>query len=360
MTLLRDELDHEDEIVPEGTPREFRETTERNPLDPETRALLSQRISELPLTIQGTLLEELIAQLYWELAEKGIAFRPKCYLADEWGCPQDVPVIGIPFYLADPKLSRLEGTLTGVEAENETEIMMSLRHEAGHAFNYAYRLHGDAEWRQLFGPYSRPYRRDYKPEPFSDRYVRHFAGWYAQKHPDEDFAETFAVWLTPGSKWQEHYADTPALEKLLYVERAVHEYGQKRPLVTDETLHAPVQRLEKTLAEWYGTSEDATGDGLVLPRVLNEDLRTLFPATEGDPAAEVLAGYRARLVLEVNYWTGFNRGLLTKLVNELLERIRLLGLKIAPRKRNLAVMGMSVFITTLVMNHLYTDRFVRQ
>ena len=25
----------------------------------------------------------------------------------------------------------------------------------------------------------------------------HLDPWYAQSHPDEDFAETFAVWLTP-------------------------------------------------------------------------------------------------------------------------------------------------------------------
>ena len=81
--------------------------------------------------------------------------------------------------------------------EGEREIMMYLRHEAGHAFNYAYVLYTTPRWRELFGPFFRRYRDDYRPVPFSRHYVRHIEGWYAQKHPDEDFAETFAVWLTP-------------------------------------------------------------------------------------------------------------------------------------------------------------------
>ena len=346
---------------PETELAEFRETYERDHLvDPEIRALLSRRINELSLRIQGTQLEALIHQLYQELDAREIQFRPKCYLADEWGCPQDVPVIAIPFYLADPRLSRLEGEMTGVESETDSEIMMCLRHEAGHALNYAYRLPSNPEWHRVFGPYMRPYREEYRPEPFSDRYVRHFKGWYAQKHPDEDFAETFAVWLTPGSDWQERYSGTPVLEKLLYVDRVAREFGQQPPLVTAETLHKPVEQLAATLAEWYGTSEDATGDGLALPRVLNEDLRTLFPAPEGESAADVVRSYHSRLVVEVNYWTGFNRSLLRKLLNELIARTRALELKIAPRQRYRTLMGLSIFVTTLVMNYHYTDQFVRR
>jgi hypothetical protein len=354
-------LDGSAPLPQESEPAEFRETYERDHLvDPEIRALLSRRINELSLRIQGTQLEALIHQLYDELEARGVALRPKCYLADEWGCPQDVPVIAIPFYLADPRLSRLEGEMTGVESETDPEIMMVLRHEAGHAFNYAYRLHGNPEWHRIFGPYMRPYREEYRPEPFSDRYVRHFKGWYAQKHPDEDFAETFAVWLTPGSNWQERYAGTPVLEKLQYVDRVAREFGQQPPLVTSETLDKPVEQLGATLAEWYNPTQDMTGDGLALPRVLNEDLRTLFPATEGESAADVVRSYHARLVVEINYWTGLNRSLLRKLLNELIARMNALELKIAPRQRYRTLMGLSVFVTTLVMNYHYTDQFVRR
>src|SRR6266568_4137017 len=109
-------------------------------------------------------------------------------------CPSEEPIIGIPFYLADPKLAQLEKEID--DLEDEREIRMYLRHEAGHAFNYAYRLYQTPEWRELFGPFNRPYRERYRPAPFDKSFVRHIEGWYAQKHPDEDFAKTFAVWLT--------------------------------------------------------------------------------------------------------------------------------------------------------------------
>ncbi len=132
------------------SPSEFRETARKNVLNKEQQELLSRKISDLSLKIQGTRLEALIGELYQELEKAGISFKPKTYLADEWGCPHGVPVIGIPFYLANPELSKLEGELTGIEAEDEAEVMMYLRHEAGHAFNYAYRLYRKPEWRQLF------------------------------------------------------------------------------------------------------------------------------------------------------------------------------------------------------------------
>ncbi len=129
--------------------------------------------------------------------------------------------------------------------------MMYLRHEAGHAFNYAYRLYRKPEWRQLFGRFSQPYKDDYKPVPFSARFVHHFPGWYAQKHPDDDFAETFAVWLTPNSEWQKRYNDTPALAKLLYVDKMARKYGQQPPVITDGKLDMPVQEMTMTLDKWF-------------------------------------------------------------------------------------------------------------
>src|SRR3989304_4606446 len=142
---------------------EFQETTSKRVLNKEQQELLSRKICDLSLKIQGTRLEALIGELYQELGKAGISFRPKTYLADEWGCPHGVPVIGIPFYLANSELSKLEGELTGIEAEDEAEVMMYLRHEAGHVFNYAYRLFRKPEWRKLFGRFSQPYQDNYKP-----------------------------------------------------------------------------------------------------------------------------------------------------------------------------------------------------
>jgi hypothetical protein len=340
------------------SPSEFRETAREKVPNKEQQELLSRKISDLLLKIQGTRLEALIGELYQELGKAGISFKPKTYLADEWGCPHGVPVIGIPFYLANPELSNLEGVLTGIEAEDEAEVMMYLRHEAGHALNYAYRLFRKPEWRQLFGRFSQPYQDNYQPVPFSAKFVRNIPGWYAQKHPDEDFAETFAVWLTPGSDWQKQYADTPALAKLMYVDKMVRQYGHKPPVVSDEKLDTPVQELTMTLDRWYETGIDTNHISLNLHRTLNNDLRKLFPAEQGQPAADVLQANRKQLIREVNRWTGINRELLSALTNELLERVQSLGFKIEPEQTATQMVSVSVFITTLVMNYLYRGQFV--
>jgi hypothetical protein len=213
--------------------------------------LLSRKISELPLKMEGTHLEGLIIGLYKELEAAGIAFKPNIYLSDSWGCPNQVPAIGLPFYLADPELCNLLGQLSGIEVESDVTLMMILRHEAGHAFNYAYRLYEQLEWEALFGAFSQPYQEEYRVDASSTRFVHHLAGCYAQKHPDDDFAETFAVWLTPDSHWQTAYAGTPALGKLQYVGRVAAEYGQKSPVVAGGSVDMPVEEIKMTLSEWY-------------------------------------------------------------------------------------------------------------
>src|SRR5438132_13136462 len=194
----------------------------------EARELLGRPIRELGLKLDGSPVEKYVQQLHRELEARGLErFRPACYLSDEWACPDREPIIGIPFYLADPNLQALERSLN--DLEDEREILLYLRHEAGHAFNYAYLLYETKEWLDLFGPFDPPYLADYRPVPFSRKYVRHIAGWYAQKHPDEDFAETFAVWLTPGSDWKRRYARWPALRKLQYVDRVARELAGSPP-----------------------------------------------------------------------------------------------------------------------------------
>lgn len=337
---------------------QFRETKGKNINDKESEDLLGRKISDLSLKIQGTGLEALISNLYQELEKAGISLKPKTYLSDEWGCPHGVPVIGIPFYLADPELCKLECRLTGIEAENKAEMMMYLRHEAGHAFNYAYRLYNKSTWRSTFGKFSRPYKEEYKPLPFDARFVRHIPGWYGQKHPDDDFAETFAVWLTPGSQWREHYAHTPALVKLLYVEQAVARYGMRPPLVTDIKLDKPVQEMTMTLDTWYESNKDNIHRHLKLHDIVNEDLRRLFPGTGRQSAAEFLQAGRAELIRDVNFWTGMERHLLASLFDAILLRVEELGLKVKPGKKTVQMAFTAAFLTTLAMNYQTRGQFI--
>jgi hypothetical protein len=252
--------------------------------DAERQELLSRKISELPLKMEGTRLEGLIIRLYKELEAAGIAFKPNMYLSDSWGCPDEVPVIGVPFHLADPALCDLLGQIGGIEVEDDMTVMMILRHEAGHAFNYAYRLYDKPEWQTLFGPFSQPYQDEYQVDPSSTRFVHHLEGCYAQKHPDDDFAETFAVWLTPYSYWQTVYAGTPALEKLQYVERIMAECGEKPPIVTGGRADMPVEEIRMTLGEWYET---------VYKGRINQDHSTRIMRPGLSECAQVITGEAA-------------------------------------------------------------------
>ena len=186
---------------------------------------------DLPISIEGTWLEECVKELYAELDAKGLVFHPECYLADEWLTPEGEVAIGIPFYLAHPALIKLERRMM-LEAEGEGKLwcMQLLRHEAGHAFSYAYNLHKKREWQKVFGSSKEEYGNTYKFKPYSKSYVRHLDGFYAQYHPDEDFVETFAVWLTPDADWQNKYQGWKALDKLQFVDGLMSSIKGVKPL----------------------------------------------------------------------------------------------------------------------------------
>lgn len=328
----------------------------------EIQAILNTRICDLKLIIQGSPLEPFVEQLYVEMRDKGLQkFHPACYLSDEWGCPSGEPVIGIPFYLSDSRLADLETQVNDLETDQE--IMMYLRHEAGHAFNYAYKLHRTAEWKQMFGPFRRPYREHYKPVAFSRRFVRHIAGWYAQKHPDEDFAETFAVWLTPDSDWRQKYKHWGAIEKLQYVDRIATEVGDRDPLRKRGRPDITVDEMETTVAEFYERSleQDLESHDLAV----DTDLIDIFShgrASQQDQcnAAELLREHRKTLIDKVTYWTGVQRPKAKKLVESIEQRVRELGLRAITRREQEYLTEVSVYITALAMNYLLRGKFVER
>ena len=322
----------------------------------QRRTLLSRRISELGLSIRGTLVEELVDRLYRELEARGLAFRPPVYLSDQWGCPDGTPLIGVPFYLADPRLTKLEEEMA-VDVEGERDAMRYLRHEAGHAFNYAYRLYERADWHTLFGPYSRPYRERYRADPFSRQHVRHILVWYAQKHPDEDFAETFAVWLTPDLDWRREYAGWAALAKLEYVDRVMAEVGSTIPIVpgpTDEDL--PVEAMHYTVEEHYRSAEER------LPiedeRHFDGDLRTVFAtpadAPEGERASAFLRHHRREIVRRISYWTGESATIVRGFIDFLAMRAEALDLRVAGLEAA-TLIELTSFGTAVMMNYRYTS-----
>src|SRR5579863_1041720 len=188
--------------------------------------MMALRICDLGVRIPSSELEPRVGQLYQELSGRGVQLRPDCYLGDEWFSPEGMAAIAIPFYLAHPRLKSLEShQMLEVEGGTADWCQRLLRHECGHAVDHAYKFSSAREWQQVFGSPEAEYTPEtYRPHPYSKSFVRHLPNWYAQAHPDEDFAETFAVWLaTPPDEWRERYRGWKAIEKLEYVHALMQE-----------------------------------------------------------------------------------------------------------------------------------------
>jgi len=323
---------------------------------PDLKSLLGERISRLGLKLEGSPMQGYVADLYRELEAKGLKrFRPPTYFTDEWGCPSEEPIIGIPFYLADANLSRLEKEFD--DLEDVREIRMYLRHEAGHAFNYAYKLFETPEWRERFGPFNRPYRDRYRPIPFHRGFVRHMEGWYAQKHPDEDFAETFAVWLTPRSRWRQRYKGWPALDKLRYVDRVAHSLSDTEPVVRLASTDITVEEMNMTVEEFFRAQEPETPPVDV---ALEHDLTDLFVRGRKGLrlAVDFIREHRAGLINKIEYWTGVRRSVVRALVDRMLETSARLRLAVPAGTEAATLVELTTYMTTLSMNFLTHGSFV--
>jgi len=303
-----------------------------------TKRLLQLRLKDLDLKIEGTWLAGCLEELVRELAARRLLIRPHAWLSDEWFSPGGVPGIAIPFYLAHPRLMRLErAQLLEVEGGTHAECMRILRHECGHAVQHAYDLHRRREWQRLFGRSSTPYPESYRPNPASKKYVQHLRRWYAQSHPDEDFAETFAVWLQPHSDWRTRYAGWPALRKLQYVDRLMRELADVVPLVRSRSRVDPLSKLSLTLFEHY-TYRRALYS-VEYPKTWDDDLRRLF---SNDPrirtresAAAFLRRHRGAIRRVVSRWTGEYQFTLDTVLGDMIGRCRELGLRVIGRDRQL-------------------------
>jgi len=322
--------------------------------------LLNLRICDLPIQISGTWLEECIQQLYKELEEKGIVFRPECYLADEWLTPENETVIGIPFYLADPSLMRLEQKMMlEVEGGSKDWCMKLLRHETGHAISYAYRLNKRKKWQSIFGSSKTDYPETYRFRPYSKSFVRHLEDFYAQYHPDEDFVETFAVWLTPNSHWQEKYQGWKAIRKLNYVDKVINELKEKNAPVKNAQKHWRLSILKRTLQNHYKKKRRFWEEDF--PEFHDVSLRKIFiEKTNGNRrqplASKVLSQYRRDIVGTVHTWTRERKYVISDVLKRVNKRCRTLKL-VVPDSEPLAVMRTSSYITTLIMNYAYTGKF---
>ncbi len=320
-------------------------------LDDET--LLDVRMSDLPLTIEGTLADR-IQQFRGELESRGLRFPLHFYLSDEWFTPDGVAAIAVPFYLAHPRLAKLEeAQMLEVEGGEHEWCMRILRHEAGHAIDNAYRLRLRRERRRLFGLPTKPYPESYTPKPYSKSFVLHLDAWYAQSHPDEDFAETFAVWLTPNSEWRNRYTGWPALKKLAYMDALMQSIRNTTARVVNTAEVDPLSKLRRTLRQHYKNKRRHYG--VDHPNFYDRDLRRLFsesPEFAGNiTAAQFLARNRRPTRRLVASWTGIYQYTIDQVLEEMIARSRELKLRLAVPEDQ-ARQEFAVLLTVQAMNYL--------
>lgn len=318
--------------------------------------LLDLRLCDLPLRIRGTPLEARVAKLYEEIRARDLRFTPHVWLSEEWFSPDGIPGFAIPFYLAHPRLAKLEYTqMFEVEGGPEKECLRIMRHETGHAIDNAFRLHSKKRYRELFGSFKRPYPDWYKPEPHSRDYVLHLPAWYAQSHPAEDFAETFAVWVAPRSRWRKQYMGWPALNKLRYVDELMRELAGKAPINKSRVRADELSELKITLREHY--SKKKKHYAFQWPPNYDRDLLRIFSAelrhATAASAVSFLRHHRRELCREVAEGTGVHNYAVDQKLSHMTNRCRELELRVGltPEHTRQKVL---VLLTVQTMNGIYS------
>jgi hypothetical protein len=293
-------------------------------------ALLATRICDLPVRLGDTMMARRVARLYRELGARNIVALPHVWLSEEFFTPEGVLGFAVPFYLAHPRLMRLERSqMFECEGAGEAECRRIFRHEAGHAVEEAYRFNTRARYRELFGNSDDPYPEHYRPRVDSRDHVINLAGWYAQAHPVEDFAETFAVWLNPYVDWRAAYKNWPALEKLAYVDELMMQIGGRPPLISNRTEVESLPSLTHTLKEHYAAK--CKHFAWPWPANYDQDLRRIFSDNPKDadapPATRYLRRIRGTLRTRIAEGTGVHAYAVDQLLRQLIARTQSLSLR---------------------------------
>lgn len=305
------------------------------------------------------MLEERINQVRSELKDRNLYFRPYFWISDEWFTPSGYTGAAIPFYLTHPRLMQLERHQIGeVEGGTHQWCMKLLRHEVGHALEHAFVLHRRRRRQRLFGYSSHKYPRIYRPNPYSRRYVQHLEYWYAQSHPDEDFAETFAVWLQPKSQWRKRYRGWPALRKLEYVDELMAEIAGTRPLVVTRAHEDSLTTLKKTLREHYQQKRTLYAKEYTV--IYDADLRKLFTDSRGRAQRESAAAFirraRPQMYQLTSSWIGEYNYQLEHVIKDMIGRCRKLRLYVREPERQ-TMIKFIILLTKHTMDSLYRNRY---
>lgn len=296
--------------------------------------LLKLRFCDLGLRFEGSPIEPLIHKLQRELDARNLQFEPHFWFSTEWFTPDGIPGIAVPFYLAHPRLMELDRVqMKGTLPETPDFSLRVLRHEAGHAIENAFRLRNLPEVQAVFGRSDRRYPKNYAPQPYSKRFVRNLGQGYAQSHPDEDFAETFAVWLTPKKEWRAKYAGWPALRKLEFMDWLMKSIAHRAPAVNNRRQIDSLRQIEHRLDTHY--RRQRRHYRLEVPEV-DRRLRALFRENNAPRATMTADAFlrriKPKLSEQVSQLSGEPKYRVDRVVNEMIFRSRHLKLKVSPSR----------------------------
>ena len=200
------------------------------------------------------------------------------------------------------------------------------------------------------------YSESFRARPYSKRFVRHLGGWYAQSHPEEDFAETVAIWLTPDLDWRQQYKAWKALEKLEYVDSLMEKLAGKQPLVFSKTKMSEASRLRSRLALYYKRRRRTYAQEF--PDFFDADLKRLFVNSSASPNTERASTFLRRstkpILNAVSAWTGEPKFTLHRLLRALADRCSELDLRL---RSDAAAVEIAAYLATLASHYRLTGKF---
>ena len=320
-------------------------------------------MKDLGLEIEKSVIFPFILEVFAELQNAGLSFRPRLYFGDEWFSPEGVMAVAIPFFLAHPRLQQLEKKMV-MECEGETEKSFKryFRHELGHAFDHAFQVSKKRSWVKLFGsPKTEYHPETYRPRPYSKNFVQNIPHWYAQAHPDEDFAETFAVWLDPDSRWKTKFRGWGAYKKLEYVHALAEEFKGRTVPIPSGRMISDASRLTTTLKNYYSKKRKDFAENY--PNFYDDDLLRIFAQRDESLASNIKAyafmkKYQRSILNSVSRWTGERKITIEQLLVRLSVRCRKLNLYLQKSEEETAL-ELASYLATLVSNYLFTGHFKR-
>lgn len=324
------------------------------------KELLKLRIKDLGLELEHSDVYPAIQKVLGDLRARDLDFHPRVYIGDEWFSPDGYSAVAIPFFLLHPRLRKIEYSMMHeCEGEEREEFEKLFRHELGHVFDHAFHVSRRKLWQKHFGSNKKPYTpNNYRPMPYSKNFVHNINDQYAQCHPDEDFAETFAVLVDPKSDWKKRYKGWGALRKLHYVEKLCREFAGVYVSPARGRMLSDAAHLSSSLETYYHRKRKEFEDDF--PEFYDTDLLKIFRVgeylTRYNSASRHLRKHKKLLIHELSQWTGERKIVIASIIDDLVFRARELRLIVCKdeHRTNLEV---SLFLSTLLTNYRLTGRF---